>query len=137
MAAPSDVKPVVRYTKRATEAQGLASEVILSLLNQKDDEIDLQFQAQAKRIRKHLNADETEELMDEIVSTVSRYVRVARHRANPPAPAAALGAPGPDGDDGDGPGAPGVVAVQKRLCTIRITTRIICSFKGRFKFLVS
>ena len=52
------------------------------MLDKDDDEIDLVFQAWCKRIKRNLNDEETEDLMEELNATVTRHVRKARAKKN-------------------------------------------------------
>ena len=50
---------------------------MISMLGQ-DDEIDLVFHAMSKRIKTNLTDEETEDLMEELNSVVTKHVRQAR-----------------------------------------------------------
>ena len=52
------------------------------MLDKDDDEIDLVFQAWCKRIKRNLNDEETEDLMEELNATVTKHVRKARAKNN-------------------------------------------------------
>ena len=54
------------------------------MLGQGDDEIDLVFHAMSKRIKKNLTDEETEDLMEELNSVVTKHVRQARAKKNQP-----------------------------------------------------
>lgn len=83
--------PNYKVTKRAQDANALASDVITSVLKKDEDEIDLAFASLAMRIRKQLNPVEVLECMMEVEQVVGRYMRVALHRRT--VPSAAAGAP--------------------------------------------
>ena len=51
---------------------------MISMLGQEDDEIDLVFHAMCKRIKKNLTDEETQDLMEELNSNVTKHVRQTR-----------------------------------------------------------
>ena len=55
---------------------------MIDMLGKDDDEIDLVFQAWCKRIKRNLNDEETEDLMEELNATVTKLVRKARAKKN-------------------------------------------------------
>ena len=55
---------------------------MIDMLDKDDDEIDLVFQAWCKRIKRNLNDQETEDLMEELNATVTKHVRKARAKNN-------------------------------------------------------
>ena len=57
---------------------------MISMLGQEDDEIDLVFHAMSKRIKKNLTDEETEDLMEELNSVVTKHVRQARAKNKQP-----------------------------------------------------
>ena len=90
----ADVKPKVReigetpkppfgFNKKKRDAEHLQTQMI-SMLGQEDDEIDLVFHAMSKRIKKNLTDEETEDLMEELSSVVTKHVRQARAKENQP-----------------------------------------------------
>ena len=70
-------KPPVRFNKKKRDAEHLQTQLI-SMLGEEDDEIDLVFHAMSKRFKKDLTDEETEDLMEELNSVVTKHVRQAR-----------------------------------------------------------
>ena len=62
---------------RKKDADQLQNKMI-DMLDKDDDEIDLVFQAWCKRIKRNLNDEETEDLMEELNATVTKHVRKVR-----------------------------------------------------------
>ena len=58
--------------------QELAKNVIESLLKQDDDELDFAFQSIAMHMKKHLDEEQQEELLDEINQIVTRKIKQAK-----------------------------------------------------------
>ena len=77
-------KPPVRFNKKKKrDAEHLQMQMI-SMLEQEDNEIDLVFHAMSKRIKKNLTDEETEDLMEELNSVVTKHVRQAWAKKNQP-----------------------------------------------------
>ena len=51
---------------------------MIEIMDKDDDEIDLVFQAFAKRILKNLNDEEQEDLMEELSACVTKHVKMSR-----------------------------------------------------------
>ena len=70
-------KPPVHLSKRRKEAEHLQTKMI-EIMDKDDDEIDLVFQAFAKRIKKNLSDEEQEDLMEELSACVTKHVKMSR-----------------------------------------------------------
>ena len=70
-------KPPVHLSKKRKEAQHLQTKLI-EMMDKDDDEIDLVFQAFAKRIKNNLSDEEQEDLMEELSACVTKHVKMSR-----------------------------------------------------------
>ena len=87
------LKPPAKLTKRTRENADI-KDVITTLLNEeKGDEVDLAFQAMAKKMKKQLQPIDIDECMMELQEVVYRYVRVSRRQHQPTSTVTSAAAP--------------------------------------------
>ena len=79
--------PIIKKTAKRKELDSISAQMLSILNSDDDDHVDLAFSSMSKRVKKYLNEEQTDAVMEEIGAVMNRHMQQARLAMKPRGPA--------------------------------------------------